>query len=107
MISATTEQFEKLRLFDKLFNAMSVEQVRELSESEQIVARLKGVPESTSILYQLLIDNTSMSSDILTLRSELYNLRSDFQTLMKLTFKPYEYNAVSDAQSLKSKYGVY
>lgn len=107
MISATAEQFEKLRLFDKLFNAMSVEQVKELSESEQIVARLKGMPESTSILYQLVIDNTSMSSDIMNLRTELSMLRSDFQTLMKLTFKPYEYNAINDAQSLKSRYGIY
>jgi len=107
MISATEEQFEKLRLFDKLFNAMSVEQVKELSESEQIVARLKGIPESTSILYQLVIDNTSMSSDIMNLRTELTMLRSDFQTLMKLTFKPYEYNAINDAQYLKSRYGIY
>jgi len=107
MISATAEQFEKLRLFDKLFNAMSVEQVKELSESEQIVARLKGMPESTSILYQLVIDNTSMYSDIMNLRTELSMLRSDFQTLMKLTFKPYEYNAINDAQSLKSRYGIY
>jgi len=107
MINLNAEQHEKIRLLDKLFDSMSVDQLRELSESEQIVARLKGTQQGTGIISQLISDSTTHTMETMNLRSELYTLKSDFQLLTKLMLKPYEYNAVNDAQSLKSKYNVY
>jgi hypothetical protein len=107
MISLTSEQIEKVRLLDKMFDSLGIEQLRELSESEQIVARLKGTQENSNVLTKLINDNIQHSADLMNLRSELYTLKSDFQVLTKLMLKPFEYNAINDAQSLKSKYGIY
>ena len=107
MISLNSEQSEKIRLLDKFFNALSIEQIEELSESEQIVARLKGAPEPAGVLGQLVLENSSLSTDLMNLRSELYSVKTDFQTLVKLILKPYENNTINGMQFLKNRYGIY
>lgn len=107
MIAITIEQTEKIRLLDRLLGALSIEQIRQLSESEEIIAKLKGTNDNIGILQQLVSDSNTHAMELMNLRNELYTMKSDLQSLIKLTLKPYEYNSANDAQSLKSKYSIY
>lgn len=110
MITMTPGMLEKIDLIDKLFGSMSVEQLREYTESEQIVARLKGVEENPGLLSKLVKENELHSLDSMNLRNELLVLKADMQSLIRAlnqtVFAPApQYN--SDFNSLKSKHNVY
>lgn len=103
----TNDQHEKIELLDKLFGALSLSQLKEFTESEQIVAVLKGTNNNPGILKKIVQDNDIHMMDIMQMKSEIMVLRSDLNSLIKLVLKPYDYNSANDAQVLKSKAGVY
>ena len=107
MISPSSEQYEKIRLLDMLFNSMSVEQLKDIAESEKIVAVLKGQNDSSLLLSRIITENDLLSAELFTLKSEVHTLRNDLQTLIRLVLKPHEYNAPNDAATLKSRYYIY
>ncbi len=107
MITMTDAQLQKIDLLDRLFGAFSVEQLKEITETEQVVAILKGTNHNPGILKGLLQEHNVQMMDIMNLKSELQVLRYDFSILIKLVLKPYDYNSSADAQSLKSKFGIY
>lgn len=107
MIFLTNEQNEKIALLDRLFGALSVEQLKEITETEQVVAILRGSKENPDILRKLISENATMSSDIMMLRGDVVTMRADLQVLAKLIMKPYDYNSASDAQALKSRLNIY
>ena len=101
MISLTTEQQLKIELLDKLFGSADLEQLKEITESKMVVARLKGTEGNPMILRKLIEENQILSADII-------NLRNDFKDLIKvlnntLFTVPYS----SEFQSLKNKSGIY
>lgn len=108
MISLTFEQQEKIRLIDKLFGSLSTEQLKELAESEQIVARLKGTDNSDGIISEIVSSTTTTQVDLMNTRAELSALKNDFQTLLRalnLTVFSPQYN--NDFNTLKNKHSVY
>ena len=110
MITMTPDMLEKIDLIDRLFGAMSVDQLKEFTESEQIVARLKGTDANPGLLLKLVKENELHSLDSMNLRTELMQLKSDMQSLIRAlnqtVFAPApQYN--SDFNSLKSKHNVY
>lgn len=107
MITMTEDQLEKVDLLDRLFSAFSTEQLKEITETEQVVAILKGTNDNPGILRRLIQEHDMQQMDIMNAKSELMMLRVDFNMLTKLVLKPYDYNALNDAQTLKSKAGIY
>ncbi len=108
MITLTNDQVIKIEILDKLFSSLDVEQLKQLSESEQVVAKLKGTQPDSHILINLIREHDSMYVDLVNAKSELMGLRADFQSLLKVlhadVFTP-RYNM--DFNTLKNKYGVF
>lgn len=104
----TDEQFQKITLIDKLFGSISVEQLREITESEQIVSRLKGTENNPQILLSLIRERDILTMKVIAVESELAGIKADFQSLLRVlhvdVFTP-RYN--QDFQNLKSKHNVY
>jgi hypothetical protein len=104
----TNEQLEKIALLDKLFGALSIQQLREFAESEQVVARLKGTDQNPEIFKRLIQEHDIYSMDLMNAKSELMVLKTDFQSLMRVLnqtlFTP-TFN--QDFQNLKQKHSVY
>jgi hypothetical protein len=107
MIILTQEQTEKLHLIDMLFGALSIEQLKEVTESEKVVAILKGTNSNPSVLSKLVNEHNTLHMEAGTTKVELASMKSDLHILIKLVLKPNDYSSHSDASGLKSKYGVY
>jgi hypothetical protein len=104
----TIEMHAKIELLDKLFGAMSIAQLKEFTESEQVVSRLRGDEANPNILRNLISDNEIRTLDVMTLRTDVLNLKEDLKQLIKsvntlTSTVPYS----QELQNLKSKHGVY
>jgi hypothetical protein len=108
MITMTNEQLLKIELLDKLFGALSVDQLREFTESEQVVSILKGTNNNPEMLKRLIQEHDVQMMDIMTMKSDIASLKSDLQSLLRVlhadVFTP-RYN--QDFSNLKSKHQVY
>lgn len=107
MIVLNTAQKEKIAYLDTIIDKMTIEQLKVLTEADQIVSVLAGTTQPVGALTQLMDENYKMATEIMNLQSQLYTLKSDVSTLVKLVTKPFEYNSASDAQSLKGRHNVY
>jgi len=108
MITMTNEQLEKIELLDKLFGALSVDQLKEFSESEQVVAILKGTNNNPELLKRLIQEHDVQMMDLMTLKADMSVLKNDFKELMKVlntTLFTVPYN--QEFQNLKSKHNIY
>jgi hypothetical protein len=108
MITLTTEQSEKIELLDKLLGAISVTQLREFTESEQIVAILKGTNHNPMIIQRLIQEHDSYANDLMMMKTDISVLKNDFKELMKalntaLFTVPYS----QEFQNLKNKNNIY
>lgn len=108
MITLTHSQVAKIEVLDKLLSAIDLDQLKQLSESEQVVAKLKGTQPDSHILINLIREHDTMFVDLAHVNAELVTLRADFQALVKVlhadVFTP-RYN--QDSNTIKSKYGIY
>jgi len=107
MIVISNHEQEKIELLDMLFNAVSVEQLKEFTETEKVVAILAGKYEKTNLFARLVNEHNVLTLESSMLKSEIAVLRNDLQILIRLVMKPNDYNSHSDASALKSKYNVY
>ena len=109
MITMTNDQLEKIDLLDALFGALDVIQIKELAESEQVVAKLKGTNLNPGLLKKLVQESEHHSVEMMRMNSDISILKSDVQTLIRavntLASIPVPYS--QDLQNLKSKYGIY
>jgi hypothetical protein len=109
MITLTQLQLDKIVLLDKLFNSADINQLREISESEQVVAKLRGEDLQPALFTELLREHNNTLADISGLRTELRMLKNDLSDLI------WAVNHMSTSipppndrlQCLKSKYNVY
>ena len=100
MITMTHEQIEKIALLDKLFGSVDVTTLREFSESEQVIAKLKGTDQNPELFMRLVREHDMLQVDLMNTRNELLSLKGDFQTLMKiLNMTTFSYS--SDWNNLK------
>ena len=108
MITLSHEQMDKINLLDRLFASVDVDQLRQLAESEQIVAKLKGAGDNPHIILNLVHEYDAMKLDFMNTKVELSTLKTDFQLLLRVlqtdVFTP-RYN--QDFTNLKSKYQIY
>jgi mevalonate kinase len=108
MITMTGEQVDKIDLLDKLFGALSVEQLKAFTETEQVVAILKGTNQNPSILKRIIQEHDILYMDVMQLKTDNQVLKNDFKELMKalntaLFTVPYN----QDFQNLKSRHSLY
>lgn len=101
------QQIEKLKVIDTLFEYLDISELKKLAESEEIVNKLKGGASNQTPLIDLLYQHQELQDRLSSLLAEFHSLQYDFQILAKLVLKPYDYNSIGDAQSLKSKFGIY
>lgn len=109
MIALTAEERLKLELMDKLFAAMNMEEVAEMSQREEIVSRLKGINDNPYRLRQIVDEFVTAQGELVLLRSEINMLKNDIASMIRVVKSFYEnmpsYNG--DLQLLKSKYNIY
>jgi len=103
----TDEQFQKITLLDKLFGSVSVDQLKEFLESEQIVARLKGIEDNPHILLNLVHDRDILMADNSQNKNDIVELKHDVKELVKALNQLYSIPYNSELQNLKSRHGVY
>ena len=102
----TADQLEKLRLLDKLFEALDINDLKTIVEKEEIVLKLKGKEVQKTPLLDFALGQQELQNRVAFLQSELNSVQYDMQMIVRLMLKPYDYNSQSDAQSLKSKYKI-
>jgi hypothetical protein len=107
MITITSEQLEKIDLLDTLFGAISIEQLRQFTESEQVVAILKGTNHNSGLLRRLVQEHDILSMEVLNTKADFGAFKYDFLNIIKAIDKPYDPNNISNFQALKNKYGIY
>lgn len=112
MIPLTNEQIEKITLLDKLFDALSVEQLKEISESEQIISRLKGTSTKSDLFTTIIRDNGYLLYEVSIAKTEVMSLKGDMQNLIRAVNMLYQPQTVSypysqELTNLKSKHGIY
>lgn len=99
---------EKIKLIDTMFNALSLEEVKEICGADTIVAKLKGVPDRDGPLAQAAKELQTARADIEMIRSEYFTLKNDFQALLRCLNKGMgDAMSVSDFNNLKQRHGVY
>jgi len=107
MIVLTYEQSAKIQLLDTLFDTLSIDELKEYTESEKIVSILKGKTEKSSLLSRFVQEHDILSIEMGSQKAEVAMMKHDLQVLIKLVLKPNDYNSHSDATALKSKYHIY
>lgn len=108
MMILTNEELEKLGLLDRLFSTLSVEQLKELIERQEIIEKLKGTNQNPVIFTRLFQEHNTCASDLITLQNEVFNLKSDLHVLIRainsvVFTAPYS----QDFHALKNKHGIY
>ena len=118
MITLTKDQLEKIDLLDSLFNAFDVRQLKEFTESEQVVATLRGSESELRLLREIADTHNKMINSISILDTDSYSIKSDFIILLRavsaLTVHIDGTNQSGQSvhnsyelQNLKNKYGVF
>lgn len=107
MIYLTDEQHLKIELLDTLFNSLNSEQLKQLTESEQIVSKLKGNYESIGILKSLITDYGALNSKISAMESTVFTVQNDIGVLIKAINKPHDGFSRQEFDYLKNKYSVF
>lgn len=84
MITMTNDQLEKIDLLDTLFGSLSVAQLRELTEQECVVSKLRGDNLNPGLLRALIQENEIRNSEIMSLNNDLNTIKYNLHLLTKL-----------------------
>ena len=102
------DELEKIKIIDRAFNALSLEDVKGIFGSDIVVDKLKGIQDRDGPLAQAAKELKDVYNDMSMLRSEVGMLRSDFQILVQAVIKgPADGMTSSNLNSIKSRYGIY
>lgn len=105
MITMTDIQLQKIDLLDKLFGALNVDQLREFTESEQIVSRLQGNTTDLSIIRNLIQTQEFQALEIMQLKNDIRDLIRAVTTMTTPIMHSQPYSP--ELQNLKSRHGIY
>ncbi len=97
----------KLEILDKILSSIDIESLKQFSESEEIVAKLKGSNAEVHTIMSIIEQHNRMTVELSSLRNDLQMLKSDFQNLLQVVVKPYESHIPSTVTNLKNRYYVY
>jgi len=98
---------EKLKLFDQLFSALTVDEIKNAIGPDLVVGKLRDCPTTPGPIMEIVDELVSLRSDAMMLRSEFMSMRSDIGTMLRCIGKPYESMSQNDMSSLRQRYGVY
>ena len=103
----TPEQLDKIELLDKFFNSVNMEQLKEFSESEQIVSKLAGRPEQPRVLSTMVNEIHQLKDEIYSLRVQMLTINDDFKSIIKTLNTITTPQYVPDLQTLRNKHNIY
>lgn len=99
---------EKLKLFDQLFSALTVDEIKNAIGPDLIVGKLRNHSTTPGPIMEIVEELTSLRTETMNLRSELMTTNDHVKKLLQILKKPqYDYTAASDFQSMSSSLGVY
>lgn len=102
------DDLEKIKIIDRAFNALSLDEVKHIFGADVVVDKLKGTPDRDGPLAQAAKELQSAAADISMFRSDIMSLKVDIQTLVRCLNKGMGDSAVvSDFNNLKQRHGVY
>ena len=110
MIYLTPDDRRKVELLDKLFSALSAEDIARMVECDLIVGKLKGVPISSGSgkLSQMFDEFSLVQGETTSLRSEVMSFKADFQCLLRILNKGMgDYAVASEFGALKNRHNIY
>jgi hypothetical protein len=103
----TPEEYKKIEMLDKIFWGINFEDLKELSEKEEIIDRLRGTNQNKMIFRALFDESESTKSKTYTLEMEIMTLRDDIKVILKLLNEKYTQPSNWEWTNLKNKYSVY
>lgn len=107
MITFDSIMNEKIDLLDSILSAVSLAELREFAEKENIVAKIKGT-QPQFILRTVLSEHNAMLTSIPAMANDLSSLKLDFVKLTKILNQVVFGNPYNqDFNDLKQKYGIY
>jgi hypothetical protein len=98
---------EKLKLFDQLFTALTVDEIKNAIGADLVVGKLRDCPTSQGPIMEMVDELISLKNETMTLRADLNALRFDTQVIVKLISKPHDVNNYNDMNSLKNRYSIF
>lgn len=101
---------EKIRLVDQAVKSLSIDDIKLLLNADLIVGKLKSQDNKPGIILNLFQEFNILQTEVLMLRNEVTNLKSDFmQALRALNTLSLPSTPIysQDLQNLKSKYNIY
>lgn len=102
------DDMEKIKLIDSMFNALSLDEVKDICGCDAIVEKLKGTPDRDGPLVQAAKELQTARSDIEMLRSDYFTLKNDFQVLLRCIGRGMgDITAANDFSNLKQRHGIY
>lgn len=107
MISITQENMDKMVLLDTVFSALSLEDMKNLFESDLIVSKLRGNAQDMHFFKDIMANLNSREAEIMSLQSEVTMLKNDIRDIIAAVYKPFDSNASMNFNNLKSRHGVY
>lgn len=102
------DELEKIKIIDRAFTALSLDDVKQLFGADVIVDKLKGVPDRVGPLAQAAIELQNTAAEVSMLKSDVTSLKTDIQALIRcLNRSVGDPMNASDFNSLKSRHGIY
>ena len=102
------DDLEKIKIIDKAFVSLGVDDVMQLFGADAVVEKLKGTPDRAGPVMQIANELQRIANDAMMLRSECQMLKNDIQILVRCLNKGMGDSAVSsDFNSLKNRHGIY
>jgi hypothetical protein len=102
------DELEKIKIIDRAFTALSLDDVKTIFGSGVIVDKLKGTVERDGPLMQAAKELQTTAADISFLRGDVSMLKSDIQTLIRCLNKPMgDVTASSEFNTLKNRHSIY
>lgn len=99
---------EKIKIIDNAFAALTINELKEMFSADDVVARLRGLPEQAGPLSQIITEMTTVWADNEILRGEIQILREDLRTLIRCLSKGMGDTAsVVEFCTLKSRHSIY
>ena len=103
-----SDDLEKIKIIDRAFNALSLDEVKSLFGADIIVDKLKGTSDRDGPLAQAAKELHTAANDIGMLRADCISLRSDIQVLIKCLNRGLgDQSVLVEFNQLKSKHCIY
>lgn len=105
---ADDTNLEKIKLLDQIFQVLSLDDMKQIASCDLVVSKLRGDNVARGPLLEMYQDSSRLNLEIMMLRTNLTNVVTDFQVLIRCLNKGMaDSTATSDFYNLKTKHNIY